>query len=105
MREHRPDRADPPRGIAAADATTAAWHFRIVGKTVTVGEGEIIGADMNVRADYESVLSIARLVYTPEILANMERNRPQADGASTAVQARPPSYLVQLHNRLAAVTG
>ena len=93
----------PPR-IAGADATTAAWHFRIVDKTVTVGEGEISDADMNVRADYESARSVARLVYTPEILARMERNPPQVEGESTGDRSNPPSYLVELHNRLAAVT-
>jgi len=36
-----------PCGLAKGpDATTAAWHFLTVGKTVTVGEGEIKDADM-----------------------------------------------------------
>ena len=93
-----------PPGLAGADATTAAWHFRIVDKTVTVGEGEISDADMNVRIDYESVLPVARLVYTPEILARAERNPPQFEGESTGDRSNMPSYIVKLHNRLAVVT-
>lgn len=75
-----------------------------MGKTVTVGEGEIIDADMNVRADYESVLTAARLVYTPEILARMERNPPQVEGEFSGDRSNMPPYLVELHNRLAVAT-
>ncbi len=68
---------DAPKGMAGADATTAAWHFRIVDKTVTVGAGEIKDADMNARVDYDSVLPMVRLVYTPEMVTRAERDRPQ----------------------------
>ncbi len=95
---------DAPSGIADVDATAVAWHFRIVDKTVTVGEGEITDADMNVRVDYDSVLPLVRLVYTPEMLARAERNPPQVEGASTGDRSNMPSYLVELHNRLAVVT-
>ena len=87
---------DAPPGMADADTTTAAWHFRIVDKTVTVDEGEISDAEMNVRVDYESVLPMVRLVYTPEILAKMAR--------SPTDRSDMPSYLVELHNRLAVAT-
>ena len=95
---------DAPPGMAGADATTAAWHFRIVDKTVSVGEGEIVDADMNVRVDYESLLPLARLVYTPEMLADMERNPPQFQGAATGDRSNMPPYLAALHNRLAVAT-
>ncbi len=90
--------------MAGADATTAAWHFRIVDKTVTVGEGEIIDADMNVRVDYGSVLPMARLVYAPEMLPRMERKSPRVEGESIGDRSNMPPYLVELHNRLAVVT-
>ena len=92
--------SDAPPGMPG-DATTAAWHFRIVDKTVTVGEGEIVDADVNVRVHYESVLPLARLVYSPEMLAQMERNPPQVEGGTLGDQSKMPPYLVELHNRLA----
>ena len=93
---------DAPADVAGADAM-AAWHFRIVDKTVTVGQGEI-DSDMNVRVDYQSILPLARLVYTPEMLSQMEGNPPQLDGAAGGDRANMPSYLIDLHNRLAVVT-
>ena len=95
---------DAPSGMAGAVAATASWHFRIVDKSVTVGEGEINDADMNLRVDYQSVLPVARLVYTPEMLEQLERNPPQVGGISTANRSNMPSYLVELHHRLAVVT-
>ena len=94
---------DAPPEIAGADGS-AAWHFRIVDKTVSVGRGAIEEADMNVSADYKSVLPMVRLVYTPELVAQMQRSRPQAPAESSRGQATPPSWLVELHNRLAVVT-
>ena len=94
---------DAPEGLAGPDPTTAAWHFRIVGKTVTVGVGEIDGADMNVRVPYAQVLPIAKMVYTPEMIARARASQPQA-GAEDNAQATPPAYLVDLHNRLAVLT-
>ncbi len=92
-----------PPGLAGDEETVAAWYFRIEGRNVEVGEGTIEGADMSVSVDYEEVLPVARLVYTPEILARRERE--QAEG--TAASERPantPGYLVELHNRLAVAT-
>ena len=94
---------DAPEGLAGPEATTAAWHFRIVGKTVTVGEGEIDGADFNVRAAYAQVLPLAKLVYTPEMVARMRASQPQAEAGGNG-QPTPPAYLVERHNRLAVLT-
>lgn len=78
---------DAPEGLAGPDPTTVAWHFRIDGKTVTVGEGEIKGADLNVSAPYALVLPLAKMVYTPERYPFLV-----------------PPYVVELHNRLAVLT-
>ena len=94
---------DSPPGMAGPDETTAAWHFRIVGKTVTVGEGEIEGADLDVRVAYEAALPMARFVYTPELIERM-RAAPQAEGDSAGDRPDMPTYLVELHNRMAVVT-
>ncbi len=91
---------DAPPGMAGPDPTTAVWHFSIVDKTVTVGEGELSDADMNVSVPYAQALPAARFVYTPEMVASALRNQPQAAGDGPTL----PSYLAELHNRLAVVT-
>ncbi len=95
---------DAPPGVAGKDSTTAAWHFHIVGKAVTVGEGTVEAADMNVSADYETVLPMARLVYTPEMIEQTRQNPPQGDSESAVDASNIPPYLVELHNRMAVVT-
>lgn len=83
----------------------AAWHFRIDGQTATAGAGAIKDADVVIEADYQATLPTARLVYTPEYLA--ERARRRASGEAPAPSgdwSRAPSYLVELHNRLAVIT-
>ena len=55
---------------------------------------------MNVRADYAQVLPIAKMVYTPELVSRMRASQPQAEGNGPAL----PTYLVELHNRLAVLT-
>ena len=89
---------DAPEGLAGPDATTAIWHFRIVDKTITVGVGELEGADFSVRADYQKVLPLAKTVYTPEMVAQRRASQTGND------QPSPPAYLVELHNRLAILT-
>ena len=87
-----------PDGLAGPDPTTAVWHFRIVDKTVMVGEGKIDGADYNARVTYEQALLMARTVYTPEMVKKMRAERAKASGPT------PPPYFMELHNRLAIVT-
>ncbi|MSR12086.1 MAG: hypothetical protein EXR84_09845 [Gammaproteobacteria bacterium] len=88
-----------------APSGTAAWHFRIDGKSVTVGAGEIGDADVQITADYRATLPAARLVYTREILAARATQRAAAPppGIKGDMTKAPP-YLVELHNRLALVT-
>ena len=83
----------------------AAWWFRIDGASAQVGTGEIADADASVTHDYAATLPTARLVYTPEILA--ERSAKRARGELSGRQgdwSGAPAYLVELHNRLAAIT-
>lgn len=88
-----------------AHSGIAAWHFRIDGQSVIVGEGEVGDADVVITADYNATLPNARLVYTPEVLA--QRAAERAHGARPGVvgdMSKAPAYLVDLHNRLAVVT-
>ena len=94
---------DAPSRVAASG--TAAWHFTINGKNVTVGQGELDEADIVIRADYQTSLPGARTVYTPEFLAQRESMPPpdippEIKGDTSAL----PPWLVELHNRLAVVT-
>lgn len=94
--------ANAPRHVAASG--TAAWHFYIDGRTVRVGAGVANDVDVTIRADYEAALPAARLVYTAEILAERARARPAPSPVVSGDMNRAPAYLVELHNRLAAVT-
>ena len=91
-----------PEGLIGPDPTKAAWYFSIKDNAVTVGEGEIEGADMAVSVDYAKALPAARRVYPAFLgwlvmpvvrLVSRLRGKPS-----------PPSYLLDLHNRLALVT-
>jgi len=93
---------DAPTGLIGPEPTVAAWHFTIIDKTVSVGEGAIEDADMNVKVSYERALKGAKVVY-PAIVGwlvmpivrvlRLFRRKPS-----------PPAYIMQLHNRLAVLT-
>ncbi len=94
---------DAPPGMAGSDETTAAWHFRIVNKTVAVGEGEIADAELNVRVDYQAALPAARRIYAREMASRTDGD-PRVDSETTRDRSNMPRYLVELHNRLAELT-
>ena len=95
-----------PDGMIGSDPASgsknAAWHFCIVDKIVTVGEGEIDSADMAVSVEYEKALPVARRTYPAFLgwlvmpvlrLLSYLRRKPSL-----------PGYLMDLHDRLALVT-
>ena len=90
---------EAPEGLAGPVANEASWHFIIEGTSVTVGEGRIPKADFFVKYPYVKVLPIAREVYTPE---RIELNRVERAKDPNAVLS--PSYLSELHNKLAIIT-
>ncbi|MEZ5560622.1 MAG: hypothetical protein R3E86_19015 [Pseudomonadales bacterium] len=88
----------------AADGV-AAWHFRIDGRSVVVAAGIAPDTDVCIEADYQAALPSARLIYTPEIIAR--RSAERTSGPRPGVRgdmSKAPSYLVELHNRLAELT-
>ena len=91
-----------PQDIAPSG--TAAWHFYIDGKSVTAGAGEVDDADVTIRADYEETLPAARLVLTPEVLAERAANPPESAATMEGDMSQAPPYLIELHNRLALIT-
>ncbi|MBX3481999.1 hypothetical protein [Phenylobacterium sp.] len=94
---------DAPPDVAASGL--AAWWFRIDGTTAEAGPGEIGDADASVTADYAATLPVARLVYTPEIIAERRARRERGKLPSQQGDwSRAPRYLTELHNRLAVIT-
>lgn len=99
--------AEAPSEIADDDGF-AAWHFYIDGKSVRVGQGRVDDTDAQIQATWELVLPVARLVYTPELLADWAKNPPERPKDSNASQTgdmtKMPPYLLELHNHMAKVT-
>ena len=99
--------AEAPAEIADAGGF-ASWHFYVDGASVRVGIGRIDDADVQIQASWALSLPGARLVYTPEVLAEWEKNPPQRpDDPHEKVEgdmAALPAYLLELHNRMAVVT-
>lgn len=98
---------DAPPAFADSDGV-AAWHLQIDGKQVRVGVGRDDDAEIQIQATWELALPMARLVYTPEMLAEWQRNPPERPPDSNAQVSGDmtslPSYLSELHNRMAVVT-
>lgn len=98
---------EAPSSIADEDGI-AAWHMVIDGKSVHVATGRIVDADVDIQATWEPSLERARLVYTPELIAEWQENPPlPPDDPNLKVTGDPgelPEYLAELHNRLAVIT-
>ena len=91
--------------VEADPSGTAAWYFYVDGSTVRVGQGEVDDTDVTIRADYTATLPTARLVYTPEILAERAKQRAEAQASNAeGNMGKAPPYLVELHNQLAVIT-
>lgn len=92
---------DAPEGVAGPQGAAMAWHFRIVDRTVTIGSGEIRGADLSVRVRYKWAIRGARMQY-PGFLVWLAW--PQQAILRLLGRPIPPPYLLELHNRLARIT-
>ena len=84
-----------------------AWHFFVDGKDVQVACGRA-ECDILIQATYETSLPGAKLVYTPEIIKELEENPPEPpDDPNLKLggdRSTLPRYLGELHNRLAVLT-
>ena len=98
---------DAPKEFADADGF-AAWHFYIDGKSVRVSTGRATDTDAQIQATWETSLPSAKLVYTPELMEEMKKNppkRPVDPNLKTAGDRSIfPTYLGELHNRMAVIT-
>ena len=86
----------------------AAWHFYVNGNDVRVGRGSVADTDVRIRASWALALPGARQVYTPEFLAEQQKNpTPIPDDPHRSIEgdmSKAPSWLMELHNRLAVMT-
>jgi hypothetical protein len=98
---------DAPAAFADSDGF-AAWHFFVEGKKVRVSSGKVDDTDIYIQATWETSLPGARLVYTPELIAERAKNPPKApDDPNLMIRGDTsslPSYLGELHNLLAVRT-
>ena len=98
---------DAPPEFADSEGL-AAWHFFVDGKDVRVSSGKVDDADVYIQATWETSLPSARLVYTPELIAERTKNPPKApDDPNQMVRGDIsilPSYLGELHNVMAVAT-
>lgn len=86
-----------------------AWHGFIKDGRVDFHEGAIPEADFRVEVDYRFGLTIARWVYTPDVMGEVEAYRAKgvAEGKMKATGGNPskvPPTFVEIHNSLAART-
>ncbi len=86
-----------------------AWHCVIEGGRVRFEESAIAEADVHTEVDYDFIVRVARRIYTPEIMpevdAYMAKGAAQGKLKSTGKNRTktPPSF-IQMHNELAERT-
>ena len=98
---------DAPSAFADSEGF-AAWHFFVDGKNVRVSSGRVDDTDIYIQATWETSLPGAKLVYTPELIAERTKNPPKApDDPNLMIRgdmSSLPSYLGELHNVMAVAT-
>jgi len=99
-----------PKNLDKHGTGTLAWHCIVKdGKLVKFEETAIDVADVRTEHDYDFVLPIAKKVYTPEAMAEVNEYMAKgiAEGrsksTSTNRNAVPPNF-IGMHNDLAART-
>jgi hypothetical protein len=87
-----------------------AWHCIVEnGKLVKFEETAIAEADVRTEVDYDFVVPIAKKVYTPEAMAEVEAYMAKgaAEGKSKATgkdRSKVPASFIGMHNDLAVRT-
>ena len=88
---------------------TVAWHCILKGGEAHFSEGALAEADVLSQADYAFILPVARWIYTPEVMAEVEayKARGAAEGKYRAAGRDPgkvPALFKEMHNDLARLT-
>ena len=104
--DHAPPAFEAPNG-------RVAWHFRLRDGAIAVGAGEIADANVNVRGDYQHVLSLAQSVYAAgeEAMARARREfNHRAGRDALRISGEMPKHpallamLNALHDHMASST-
>ncbi|MEJ0024706.1 MAG: hypothetical protein WDN01_01655 [Rhizomicrobium sp.] len=99
-----------PKHLDKNGTGTIAWHCIVEnGKLVKFEETAIAEADVRTEHDYDFVVPVARMVYTPETMAEVEAYMAKgiAEGRSVSTsrdRTKVPANFVGLHNDLAVRT-
>ncbi len=98
---------DAPAEIADEDGSSC-WCFYVDGKTTRSHPGRSHDVDLFMQATWELELPGARQVYTPEWLAEQEKNpTPRPEDPNMLIEGDPailPAWIMEFHNRLAVRT-
>jgi len=90
------------------DDRNASWVITIDGKTGGVEPGRSEDAEYYLQATWELELAGARTVYTPEYIAEQEKNpTPRHEDPNLEVRGdveQLPEWMMEFHNRMAVVT-
>ncbi|MBS0470420.1 MAG: hypothetical protein JSR60_05060 [Proteobacteria bacterium] len=99
-----------PKSLDKHGTGTLAWHCIVEnGKLVKFEETAIEVADVRTEHDYDFVLPVARKVYTPEAMAEVNAYMEQGikDGRSRSTsrdRTKVPPNFIGMHNDLAVRT-
>ena len=98
---------DAPTEIAD-DSGTASCCYYIENKTVRTHHGKSKDVDVYMQATWELELAGARKVYTPKVIAELEKNPPEPHvDPNMLIEGdydNRPSWMLEFHNRLAEHT-
>ena len=76
-------------------------------KKCQVSKGKVEDVDVKINFDYKKASVIAKIIYTEEIIAKQKEEAEKAKETLALTGKRykkSPSYLTELHNRLALIT-
>jgi len=100
---------DVPKHLDKSGDGVIAWHCRIKNGHVHFEETAIPEADVHTRANYDFIVPIARRVYSPEIMeeVNAYIAKGSAEGKMTSTgvdRSKVPPAFMEMHNDLAVRT-
>jgi hypothetical protein len=101
---------DAPQHLTAEGVSYIAWWYEFDGASVRFGPGILDEADATIRGDYQTILPMARTVYSdnPELLAQRRKERQEAaergEVPALNIPERLAPVLVGLHDYLARHT-
>jgi hypothetical protein len=98
-----------PKHLDKHGTGVIAWHCLIRDGRVHFEETPIPEADVRTEVDYEFILPVARRIYTPEIMAEVEAYTAKgiAEGkmkSTSRDRSKVPSVFIGMHNELAERT-